>query len=500
MGVIQRQGIKSMIVNFLGAIVGAFAMLYVYTSNDEIYGFAQALYGLVLLLMPLATLGIVSLTVKYYPIFEKTDPKRYNGLLTLLTGSLIIVFFIFALVFLGFKDSIFALLNSLNMKTDVFEGYEIAILALLFFVIFTTFLTNQSSNRLRTVVPNIITQLGYKLYLPLLVLAFAYMHISKTNFAFGLVLFFALATLALFIYLKLISGFSFGKVKRPSQDFSFKEMISYSLFGSLNQLSQTLAFRLDTVMIALFLPEDNVSFYFKAFIFTSFIEMPTRAIFQIANPIISQAWRNNDMIEMNKVYKKTSTNLFVMGCFLFLGIWYSIDDLVNISSDPTKFPHVKTIFLLLGASKLIEMMTSVNSYIIIYSKYYKFNLFFLVILGVGNLIMNYYLIPKYGIVGAAIATSISILVYNVLKLIFILYKFSLQPFTISTIKTLILFTGVFALSYIIPFEFSSIVNIIVKSIFVALIYLPIAYFWKISEDVNKLIIDSKNIVISKLWN
>lgn len=500
MGVIKRQGIKSIIVNFVGAFVGAFAALFIYTSNDEIYGYAQFLYSTAVLLLPIATLGVLSLVVKYFPTFEKSDSKNYNGFLTLIALSLLTVFGLFSIAYYFLKDHLYWLLDALRMDATLFEGSEIIILGIIFTLALSYFLTFQSANKLRIVVPNIITQLGYKLFLPILVLAYAYWQFSSTVFAYAIVGFFLTTVILLGVYLYFINGISLGKIKRPSPDFRFREMFSYAMYGSLNQLSQNLAFRLDTVMIALFINTEHVSFYFKAFVFTSLIEMPTRAINQIASPIISKAWKEKNMDELKNVYQKTSVNLFVTGCFLFLGLWYCLEDLVNISSDPSKFPHLDKIFFLLGMSKLIDMVTSVNNSILIYSKYYRYNLLFLIMLGIGNLFMNIVLIPKYGIVGAAIATSISVFLYNLIKLIFIYVRFGLQPFTMGTIKTTILFLFLFGLFFIIPFNFSPIINIILKSIFVSALYLPLAYLWKVSLDINTFVLEIKNAITSRLWN
>lgn len=500
MGIIKRQGLKSMIVNFLGAFIGVFASLYIYTSNDEIYGYAQFLYSTAMLFMPFATLGALSLVVKYFPEFEKSNTKNYNGFLSLIVLVLLAIFIIFSFLFLQFKGTIYGLLEKLNMKVELLNNSEGILLAITFFLIFSTFFTYHSTNKLHAVVPSVLNQLGFKIYLPLLVLAYAYFEFSKVTFGYGIAFFFFLITILLFIYLYKIDGLKFGKIKRPNPKFSYFEMGKYSLFGSLNQFGNALAFRLDGIMIALLLSSDEVSFYIKAFLFTSLIEMPLRAFSQIASPILSKAWNDNNLNALKNVYQKTSVNLFLTGCFLFLGLWYSLHDLVNISSDPTKFPHIEKIFLLIGLSKLMDMATSVNNQIIAYSKFYKYNLIFLLFLGISNIFMNYYLIPKHGIVGAAIATSISIFVYNLIKLLFIIIKFKLQPFTSSTLKTLILFGVVFGLYFVVPFNFSPIINIILKSIFVAAIYLPIAYFWNISKDINKLVLESKNILTSRLWN
>ena len=100
--------------------------------------------------------------------------------------------------------------------------------------------------------------------------------------------------------------------------------------------------------------------------------------------------------------------------------------------------------------------------------------------------MNVYLIPEHGILGAAIATSISVLIYNLVKSVFIYFKFNLHPFSIGLMKVFVvlgLFIGLFLL---LPDTGWPIINMIYKTLLLGIGYITIAYFWKISLDANEL--------------
>jgi len=101
----------------------------------------------------------------------------------------------------------------------------------------------------------------------------------------------------------------------------------------------------------------------------------------------------------------------------------------------------KTTVALLLIAKLLNLAASTNNEIINYSKFYRANLVFLLILAFINIVLNIYLIPKYGISGAAFATLASFIIFNLLKLIFIKVKFGFLPFSKNTLKLLLL--GVF---------------------------------------------------------
>jgi O-antigen/teichoic acid export membrane protein len=494
MGIIKRQSIKSSIVNYLGAIVGAMAVFFVYPLDKEIYGFAQFLYSTAYLLIPLATLGGLSLVVRYYPTFNTKNSPNYNGFLSLVLLILSGAYAGFVLLWIFFGNQLLLLLNKLllslgiqSLDISVIQDNQIYILLLLGVLILLQFLLLHSANRLRIVVPNIIEKLGFKLFLPLLVLAYVFADVSRSQFAYALIGFFGAASLLMLIYLRLIGGLHFGKVSRPSSDFSYKAMGKYSLFGSLNLLSAGLATRVDSIMIAMFLGFAKNGAYNMALVIASVVEIPTRSINQISGPIISKAWKENDLTEIDTIYKKASTNLFLFGSFVFLGIWYSLDDLVRLSSNPDSFIDVRWIFLALGIGKLTDMITSVNTQIIVYSDKYKYNLYFIAFLAVCNVILNFIMIPKYGIIGAAVATSISLIAYNIVKLIFIYISYNLHPFTISSFKTVLLLLILALLFYLFPADWNPYGSIIIKGLFVVLIFLPIAYFWNISEDLNEML-------------
>jgi len=487
MGIIKRQGFKSTLVNYFGVLVGTVAILFVYPLDDEIYGYANWLYNTSYLLIPLASGGVLSLVVKYFPAFNKEGSKNYNGFLTLILTLIISVFGVFLILWFLFKGTLMRFMELLNMNINAIQLYEPYILILLFVLIIFIFLLNQSFNQFRIVVPNLVQQVGYKLYLPVLVLIYIHFQLNKEQFSYLLIAYFVMAIVVMLIYLKKLGALKFGKVVKPSSIFSYREMASYSFFGSLNGISNSLAFRIDNVMIPFLLDMAKNGVYNKVFFIANVIEMPTRAMNQITAPIISKAWENNDMEEIKMVYKKASTNLYLIGCFFFLIIWYVLDDLIAISSNPDAFPNARMIFLFLASSKLIDMLMSMNTQIITYSKAYKYNLIFMMVLGVSNLTLNYLFINKFGLVGAAIATASSLLLYNIIKLIFIRIRFGIHPFSVSTLKTSFLFGLFLLMFYYLQFDMAPLYNLVIKCALILVIFGSIAYSWNISPDINSMI-------------
>ena len=108
MGVIKRQGFKSTVISYIGVLIGAVAMLRIYPLDMEVYGYAQWLISMVTLMFPLATFGILTLLIKYFPSYQKADSSNYSGLLTLLLSGLVVTYSLFLVFWFFFKQHFIA--------------------------------------------------------------------------------------------------------------------------------------------------------------------------------------------------------------------------------------------------------------------------------------------------------------------------------------------------------------------------------------------------------
>ena len=144
------------------------------------------------------------------------------------------------------------------------------------------------------------------------------------------------------------------------------------------------------------------------------------------------------------------------------------------------------VFFFLGISKIINMSFGVNGHIINVSKYYRFDTLTSMLLAVITIITNIAFIPLWGLTGAAIATAVSLFLFNYIRYTFIRKKLNIQPFSIRTFYIyLILIMGIL-LGYLLPDIENIYLDTIFKSIVLVLFMtIPIVYF-KLSEDVDLL--------------
>lgn len=485
MGVIQRQGLKHTIVSYFGVVIGLFSTILIYPRVPELYGLFKVIIDATMLTVSFFSLGLSTHAVKFFPKFKDLKTGHHGFLGFLLIGSSI--GFIFFLVCLPLIRYLFLdILLKESASVDLLTEYFYYLVPMVFLFTFNAIFYKYVSNFNRVVIPNVF-ELFIKITVPVLALLFLGNFINTQFFVIGVILNYVLVLIGFLIYTKSLGQLFFqlnlNFIKAPLR----KEIKQFSLFGLLNALGGQLAFKIDTLMVAAMIDITSTGIYAIALVITEVISKPAKGIIAISSPIISASWESNDLEHIKMIYQKSSTVLLIIGWFVFLGIWGSIYDLIEVMPNSEMIKTGVNVILFLGLAKLVDLATSLNTDIIGFSKKYQFNFYALLVLAVLNIIFNLYFIPIYGLVGTAIATFCSLTLFNLVKLIFIWINFKMQPFTVATVKILLLAGLCWAMIYYVPFNFHPIVNILLRSTLLTIVYGGLTLYFAISPDVNGMV-------------
>ncbi len=487
MGIIKSQGIRNSFINYFGAAFGILSTLYIYPLDQDAHGLAMFLISTATFIYPLASGGIISTIVRFFPYF-RSNKDKHNGFLTFIFIAALFNFILSLIIIFFFKEFILSTLVQLGINVELFLKFKHPIGILCFLVILNNLFYYYTSNFQKIVVPSIFYNLIPKASIPIFVFLSSTGFINLSEFLYGLIGYHLLITVCLIGYLRFIGEWRW---KTPSYQIfnkvQLKKIGCFSLYGILGSLGSMLAFRLDGIMIPTLLDIKDNSTYFISMFIASSIEIPARSILPIVSPIIASSYVKKDFDNISSVYKKSSLILFIIGLMIFIAIWVSIDLIFMLTSKPDILRPGKYVVLFIGIAKIIDMATSINSQIIAQSPYYSYNLYIVIVLGVVNFGLNSLLIPTMGITGAALATLISLTVFNLCKLIFIWAKFKIQPFSIRFIGVLCIGILSYSIAAVIPeISNSPLLNIFIKCSIVAILFIPTILFFKISEDLNIL--------------
>jgi O-antigen/teichoic acid export membrane protein len=206
---------------------------------------------------------------------------------------------------------------------------------------------------------------------------------------------------------------------------------------------------------------------------------------QIVYPITAKLMHENKHDELNDLYKKTSINLQLVGGFVMLCIFVNIEQLYELL--PKEYTGGIWIVFMIGLSKYFDLILGNNNAIIFNSKYYRMVLFLGLMLVLVTFVLNIIFIPIYGIMGSAFATLLSITLYSLAKLMFVVKRMHLYPFTNQTIYSIGITLALFLVFYFWKFPFHPIIAIGLKSILVTILYVYLNYKFVISVQINQAI-------------
>lgn len=478
MGIVLNQSFKNTVITFSAFGIGGINALFLYTSflSDEYYGLVTYLLSTANLLMPLTAFGVQYSIVKFFSSYaDEVEKDKF------LTSSLLFPLLIaLPFGFIGnlFYEQISAFLSIKNpiIKEFTWVIYLVAV-ATAYFEIFYSWARVQ----LQSVFGNILKEMFSRVTAMLLLFLVFSNTISQVEFIYYLTGAYFIRTLLMMLYAFKLYTPKFT-LQLPS---NYKEVFKYASYIILAGSAGAILLDIDKFMIPQKEAIELTAYYSVGVYIASVLDIPGRAMAQIVQPITAKALNENDSNRIKHLYKSTSINLMLVSGLLFLLINLNINQAYLLID--VKYSKGVWVVLMISIAKLYTMTLGNNGAIISNSKYYKILLPYAIIMALSVVFLNDWLISIYKMNGAALSTLIVLLFFNSLKVWYVKKKFNILPYTIKTFLLAILLIIFYLCFYSWDFSFHPVVNILLKSIIITIVYLVVVYYLKISSDINLLV-------------
>ncbi len=479
MGVVLNQTYKNTLIIFLGFFIGGINVLFLFTHflSDDYYGLVTFLLSTANLLMPLLVLGMQNTIVKFFYSYEK-EKDRDQFLLSTLVMPLFIILPI------GFFGTVFydKIADWISQENAIIKDYTALIFVVAVSMGYFEVFYSWCRVHLKSVYGNFIREIFARLAVMILLFFVYFKWMDEEQFIYTVAIVYVVRMLIMMFYaFKVYKPESF-KLIWPE---NFKEILSFSFYIILAGSAGTILLEIDKFMIPQMEQIAKVAYYSVGVYIASVIGIPARAMQQIINPITAKEIQNNNLEEVNNLYKKSTSTLLVFGGLLFLLINCNVEDLYQIINKP-QFSAGILVVLIVSMAEMIKLALGTNGAILTNSSYYKSFFYFSISMAVSVILLNKILIEMLGINGAAISTLIVVAVFSVMRIIYVQNKMKMQPFD-KKIFILIIVIGLvyFIFERIDVFE-NPILNIGVKSAFIILIYSVLILKLKLSDEFEKM--------------
>lgn len=490
MGVIIRQSLLNSLSSYAGLALGAVNTLVLYPlaftpEHADYYGLVQMILNYTLLVSTFTSLGVPQVMVRFHKRLEEGLHSNLGFF------GLVVPFLLLIPVAVGifvFRDSLSVWLTENPSDAGLVGKYLPLLIITVAFNVYFEIFASVSQAHLRSVLPMFLKEVGRRVVASILLLAFLFEIIDFPQFIWMFCLMFPLQFVAILLVLarkkQLKLTWGFGKLP-------LKALLDFGFFSFLAFGGDLLVNRIDQLMIAKYVNLESVAYYTIAFFIGNVINIPNRASGGIAKPIVVSSLENGKMDELNELYKKSSVGLTLAAGLLFVFIVPNLPQIFTLL--PLTFEGGILVTFLIALSKLISTSIGLNGLILSMSPYYRVTLWINIGLLVTTVLTNLWLIPLYGIAGAAIATMIVIVFNNMWKTIFLWSKYKLLPFSRSYLSVLVwifMVSGLFF--YFTQTEVSPWLGIPVRAIVGGLTFLAPIYYFKLFPDLNTFLSNITN--------
>ena len=412
MGVIAKQSIRGTIVTYLGIAVGVITTFFVLTrflTTEEI-GLTRVLIDAATLFIGLAQLGTSASIIRFYPYFKEKDSNDDHGFFFWALVVPLIGFTVFAVIYWACSVP---LGNWFGDKSPLFVEYYYFVLPLAFFMLYQTICESTCNVLMHIVVPRAVRELVVRLGMLTLYLLYAFRILSLDGLVIGICLNYALAALINIAYF-----FSLARVNlRPDREFLrankglVRRYLTYTGFLLLSALTSALAPTLSSFFVTAKMGLDSTGIFAIATYMAVLVSVPNRSLAAIASPQLARAIKDRNRGECSVLISQVTRNMLLIGGFILLAIWINIDLIFRILPNGETYATARNVVLILGVSQLVLATFTICFTALNYSRFYAFSLLLSLALTTSSLLLNNYLVPIYGMEGAAISNLLSYALY-----------------------------------------------------------------------------------------
>lgn len=489
---IRKQAIISSILVYFGFLIGAintyfFSKNAIFTTDQ--FGLTRVFYDLGQNIFVFGSLGVLPIVYKFYPYYKDNVKDEDNDLLT---WALVASFIGFLLVLLGGYVLEPLVVKKYIQRAPLILKYYYFIFPFGFGMLFFSVLESFCWSLHKTVISNFLKETGMRLIVLILILLFMYKMISFDEFIKLFSLLYIVLFFIILIYLLRLKKIHITfKVSHPTRRFKKKMMSMWMLiYGGV--MIQIVAQTIDTFIIASVKGLGSTAVFNLSQYAANLVQVPQRTMQAATTGVLSQAWKDKNYAEINRIYQRSCINLLLMASFIFGIIWLNLADAFKVLDIQSVYKEGISVVFVLGIARLIDAGTGVNNMVIGTSIYWRFDFISGIVLLALRIPVTYWLITKYGIIGSAFAELFAYTIYNAIRYEFLRRKLHMQPFNKKTLYSLMAATVSFFIAFFLFNHVTGWIGILLRSLTFSGLFISSVVYFDLTPDAKQLYYNWKN--------
>ena len=426
MGIVQRQGIRNTLISYLGLAIGFINTILVLPRlvTTSQLGLLGVLVFLATIGAQFGAFGFASAGLRYFPYF-RNQGRNHAGFLPLLLAFPLVGFAVVA-VLMRLGQPLVLRWYAADDAALLVPHYGVAI-ALAGVIMLGALQDAYLKALFHTSFASFCQEILLRLLIVGAALAYSAHYLSFAGFVLAYAGAYAVVALLLTGYLAAIGELHLRPTRAALHVKPLSEMLAFGGFALLSNISGTVLLTIDNLMVGAKLSLAAAGIYLVATNVSTALTLPFRALNKTAFSLIAEYWKEGDLGKMGDFYRRVTRLNTLLGCYLALGIGLNLDFIYSLIHRP-EYAAGSSAVLLLLAGRLFDGITGVNGTIVVTSPRYRFDLVFNLSLAALVVGLNWVLIPRYGLAGAAGAYCVALVGINTARTWFVWHSYGLQPF------------------------------------------------------------------------
>lgn len=480
MGIVFRQSIKTSIVIFIGAVLGA-AIIFLslkYIPKQEL-GYSRTLANQAVIASQFLLLGLNATLVVFIHKYKDKD-KRKQVLLSLCFLLPILIILVTSIIYFAFNKQIISIFQIQDIP--FIKRYFSLLPVLTFFFIYQTLLEQYLASQMRLAIATFLREILLRSLNIALIFLFGFEWIDFNTFIIATVFIYLIPIGLLFSLASRQPNFKFSLQWNAFSKKEYKSIAHFAWYHSLLNISITLIGSLDVLMLA---PLDknglsSVAVYTNAVFIMSLLQIPYKAMVSATFPILTQAYEAKDHDKVKDLFSRSSLNILIATIFVAILIGCNLQNAVSLMRKGYEAIVPLSIIMMVG--RIADISTGMNDQVLSISNYYKINFYLSLGVVVLMVIFNVLFIPTYSIYGAAWSTSLALIIYNIAKLLVVKRKLGLMPFSSNTLKLLVVSAPPLLAGIYMPYFINPYFDTISRTLVISVLYVLMLLWLRPSDD------------------
>jgi O-antigen/teichoic acid export membrane protein len=492
LGIVRKQALANSIFSYIGVGLGYLNVIILFPAfftSDE-FGLLSLIISVSVIYAYLSAIGLANTIPRFFPFF-KTDDKLHNGFMSYILLIGVAGFLIITILFIVLRPLI---ISAYIEKSAEFVNYYYFLIPLSLFTLLYNVFEAIARAIYKTSFATFLKETLLRLLTTIGIILFMFKILNFNQFIYFYVIINCVCAILLLFQTIFSKEFVFKFNFKDLTKEKFKELMKYGGFLYISSASMIIGQSgADTLFLGSMVGLSIVGAYTIYMRIATLIYVPMRSLSKISVPVIANCFKENDLKQISDIYKRTSLIQLIIGCLIYIGVIINKHNLFYFLKKP-EYIESFNIFYFVGIAVLIDIAVGLNSEIIVNSPKYKFDPLFNIILLIVSISANYFLIPVFGGVGAALAAIASFFTFNFIKWLFLVINFKMQPLDYRQLIVI----GIAIISYFIgnaiPIINNIFIDAIVRSGITVLIYGGLTVLLKVSPDLNERYVVYKNLI------